>query len=604
MIELTDVAFAYTGGPTLFAGLTLDLEPGQLVLVAGGTGSGKSTLLATLNGLAPHFTGGTLTGEVRVHGRSTRLVPPRDMADLVGYVGQNPALGFVTSRVESELAFGMEQRGISPSDMRRRVEETLDLVGIADLRDRPLDSLSLGQQQRVALGAVLTAGPRVLVLDEPTSALDPVGAEEVLATITRLVHDLGLTVVLAEHRLERVLPYTDLVLHLPGDGTVVCGEPGDVLAGTSVAPPLLRLSERMGWDPAPLTVRDARRRVRGAGGLPARGGGTVGVTTTDRAKGAVPLRAGSGPGAGAAPGADGHRDVSTPGALNPDAARGSVVLRAAGVRVRYGAREAVRGVDLELRAGEITAVMGRNGSGKSSLLWALQGSGRRDGGTVDVKGVDPATARSRARSLVALVPQDVASLLFCESVAEECAAADREAGLAPGATSTALDALVSGVDRDAHPRDLSEGQRLALALAVMLAVPAATLLLDEPTRGLDYAAKDALVAILRRLATGGTAIAVATHDVELAALLVDRVVLMAEGEIVADGPARAMLTGSPAFAPQLAKVFAPTPWMTLRDVDASGAGDTTSVDARGTRDNIAAREPNDDVPESGVRHDP
>ncbi|SDD03177.1 energy-coupling factor transport system ATP-binding protein [Sanguibacter gelidistatuariae] len=548
MIEFMDVAFAHAGGPTVFAGFTLALEPGQLVLVAGGTGSGKSTLLATINGLAPHFTGGTLTGEVRVHGRSTREVPPRDMADLVGYVGQNPAHGFVTSRVESELAFAMEQRGVDPAAMRRRVEETLDLVGIADLRDRALDTLSLGQQQRVALGAVLTAGPRVLVLDEPTSALDPVGAEEVLATITRLVDDLGLTVVIAEHRLERVVHYADTVLHLPGDGTVVSGAPGVVLLGTPVAPPLMRLGQLLGWDPVPLTVREARRRARGPGGpLSA----TVSAVRDAPAGGALVLGART-------------------SAAAPTSGTGHCVLRATGVRVRYGAREAVRGVDLELVAGEVTAVMGRNGSGKSSLLWALQGSGRRDGGTVDVRGADPATAsRTLARTLVALVPQDVTSLLFCESVGEECAATDREAGLAHGATSTALDAMVAGIDRDTHPRDLSEGQRLALALVVMLAVPAAVLLLDEPTRGLDYAAKDALVAILRRLADAGTAIAVATHDVELAAVLVDRVVLMAEGEIVADGPARAMLTGSPAFAPQIAKVFAPSTWMTLRDVDAS-----------------------------------
>lgn len=552
MISFTDVAFAHRGAPTLFSGLTLDLEPGQLVLVTGSTGSGKSTLLATLNGLAPHFTGGTLTGEVRVHGRSTRLVPPRDMADLVGYVGQNPALGFVTSRVESELAFGMEQRGVDPRDMRRRIEETLDLVGIADLRERTLDSLSSGQQQRVALGAVLTAGPQVLVLDEPTSALDPVAAEEVLGTITRLVDDLGLTVVLAEHRLERVLPSADCVLHLPGDGTVVWGAPGDVLVGTPVAPPLLRLSEAMGWDPAPLTVRDARRRVRGTADQRLAGGARV---------------------VGAAASAPTTAPTTVPDmAVRDDAVRdmtasGAVVLRAAGIRVRYAQREAVRGVDLALRAGEVTAVMGRNGSGKSSLLWALQGSGRRDSGTVDVRGKDPATARSSARSLVALVPHDVGSLLFCESVSEECAVADRDTNRAAGVTSMSLDALVVGIDHESHPRDLSEGQRLALALAVMLASPTATLLLDEPTRGLDYAAKDALVETLRRLAAEGMAIAVATHDVELAALLADRVVLMAEGEIVADGPARAMLTGSPAFAPQMAKVFAPTSWMTLSDVD-------------------------------------
>lgn len=557
MIELTELSFAHAGSPTLFGGLTLTLEPGQLVLVAGATGSGKSTLLATLNGIAPHLTGGTLGGTVRVDGRSTRQVPPRDMADLVGYVGQNPAHGFVTARVESELAFGMEQRGVDPASMRRRVEETLDLVGIAHLRERTLASLSLGQQQRVALGAVLTAGPRVLVLDEPTSALDPVGAEEVLATLTRLVDDLGLTVVLAEHRLERVAHAADTVLYLPGDGTVVVGPPAVVLPGTPVAPPLVRLAAALGWDPVPLSVRAARRRAReesgASDGWPAASSTSASSTATS--------------------------STAEPGS----AASGSVALRARGVRVRYGALEAVRGVDLDLRAGEVTAVMGRNGSGKSSLLWALQGSGRRDGGSVLVDGADPArVSAARSRTLVALVPAEVASLLFCESVREECLVADEDAGLPAGSTAAALDELVPGIDRETHPRDLSEGERLALALAVMLAVPAAVLLLDEPTRGLDYAAKDALVVALRAIAARGTAVAVATHDVELAAVLVDRVVLMAEGEVVADGAARPMLTGSPAFAPQIAKVFAPAPVMLLADVlGPRGPGATGSAGSAG-----------------------
>ena len=167
----------------------------------------------------PHFTGGELRGRVTVDGRDTRTHPPRELADLVGVVTQDPLAGCVTDTLEEELAYGMEQLAIPPDVMRKRVEETLDLLGLAELRYRALHQLSAGQLQRVAIGAVLTAHPKVLVLDEPTSALDPTGAEEVLATITRLVHDLGVTVVMAEHRLERVVQYADRIVHVPGDGT-------------------------------------------------------------------------------------------------------------------------------------------------------------------------------------------------------------------------------------------------------------------------------------------------------------------------------------------------------------------------------------------------
>ena len=209
----------------------------------------------------PRFTGGVLTGDVLLDGRSIVDQPPRERAHLVGYVGQDPLAGFVADTVEEELAYGMEQLGTAPETMRRRVEETLDLLGIADLRSRDLRTLSGGQQQRVAIGAVLTTHPRVLVLDEPTSALDPTAAEEVLATITRLVHDLGLTVLLAEHRLERVVPFADRICLVTGDGGIRVDEPREILVDSPVAPPLVELGRLAGWDPLPLTVRDARRQA-------------------------------------------------------------------------------------------------------------------------------------------------------------------------------------------------------------------------------------------------------------------------------------------------------------------------------------------------------
>ena len=228
--------------------------------MVGETGSGKTTLLRCINGLVPHFSGGTLRGTVTVDGRSTKDYPPRDLADVVGFVGQNPLASFVTERVEDELAYTMENLGVPPDAMRRRVEDTLDLLGLQELRDRPLRALSGGQQQRVAIGAVLTASPRVLVLDEPTSALDPAAAEEVLNALARLVHDLGLTVVMAEHRLERVLPFADRLVLVPGGGhPLEVGPPEIVMRTASVAPPLIELGRAVGWDPLPLTVRDARR---------------------------------------------------------------------------------------------------------------------------------------------------------------------------------------------------------------------------------------------------------------------------------------------------------------------------------------------------------
>ncbi|MFB6813381.1 ABC transporter ATP-binding protein, partial [Streptomyces sp. NPDC056347] len=262
--EQVSVRYEEEERPTL-SGVDLTVPEGELVLLVGPSGVGKSTLLGTVSGLVPHFTGGTLGGRVTVDGRDTRTHRPRELADLVGTVGQDPLSHFVTDTVEDELAYGMESLGLAPDVMRRRVEETLDLLGLAELRDRPIATLSGGQQQRVAIGSVLTPHPKVLVLDEPTSALDPAAAEEVLAVLQRLVHDLGTTVLMAEHRLERVVQYADQVVLLPSRGAApVMGAPADVMAVSPVHPPVVALGRLAGWEPLPLTVRDARRR---AGGL-------------------------------------------------------------------------------------------------------------------------------------------------------------------------------------------------------------------------------------------------------------------------------------------------------------------------------------------------
>ncbi|GLY24601.1 ABC transporter ATP-binding protein [Micromonospora sp. NBRC 101691] len=543
MIEFDRVTVRYAGSDTpMLRDVTLHVDEGELCLVVGRTGAGKSTLLRAINGLVPHFTGGTLHGTVRVDGRDTRHHPPRDLADVVGVVGQDPLAGFVTDTVEEELAYGMEQLALPAPVMRKRVEETLDLLGIADLRHRPLRTLSGGQQQRVAIGAVLTSHPRVLVLDEPTSALDPTAAEDVLAAVTRLVHDLGVTVVLAEHRLERVVQYADRLVYLAGDGRVVEGDPATVLADADISPPLVELGRLAGWTPLPLSVRDARRRA---------------TTLRQRLTGTAPTTI-------------------------PTVADSVPLLTARSVVVRYPGTVAVAGVDLDLHPGRIVALMGRNGSGKSSLLWALQGSGPRQGGTVTVAGpdgpVDPkALPAAQARRRVGLVPQTPGDLLYLDTVNAECAQADRESGAPAGTCRALVDDLTPGLPGDRHPRDLSEGQRLGLALAVQLTAAPPVVLLDEPTRGLDYLAKRQFAALVRRLAATGRTVVVATHDVELVAGLADRVIVMAEGEVVAEGTAAEVMLASPAFAPQVAKVLAPEPWLTVDQVATALAGSGASA---------------------------
>ncbi|MFG2792670.1 ABC transporter ATP-binding protein [Streptomyces sp. NPDC048419] len=551
MIRFEDVCVTYDGmaEPTV-RGVDFEVPEGELVLLVGPSGVGKSTVLGTVSGLVPHFTGGTLRGRVTVAGRDTRTHKPRELADVVGTVGQDPLSHFVTDTVEDELAYGMESLGLAADVMRRRVEETLDLLGLTDLRNRSISTLSGGQQQRVAIGSVLTPHPKVLVLDEPTSALDPAAAEEVLAVLQRLVHDLGTTVLMAEHRLERVIQYADQVALMPSPGAPPqLGAPAEMMAVSPVYPPVVALGRLAEWSPLPLTVRDARRR---AGAFR---DGLSGLTAAPHEPPAVA-----------------HRPTPAPSSRrfrrkNPVSPAPTFVAEVRSLSVRRSPVQALRDVNLTVTPGETIALMGRNGAGKSTLLNTLVGLVAPTTGEVLTTGVIPhRTAPKDLVRRVGLVPQEPRDLLYADTVAAECAAADRDAQTDPGTCRALVTKLLPGIPDDTHPRDLSEGQRLTLALAVVLTASPPLLLLDEPTRGLDYAAKARLVTLLRALAAEGHAIILATHDVELAAELAHRVVLLAEGEVIADGPTAEVVVSSPSFAPQVTKILAPQEWLTVAQV--------------------------------------
>src|SRR5437762_2672145 len=326
------VGFAYPGGPVALTGVDLAIAAGELVVVVGDSGSGKSTLLRCANGLVPHSSGGRFSGSVLVGDRSTRSHRPRKLADLVGFVHQDPEAQFVVDHVETDLAFVLENLGTDAHTMRRRVEEVLDALAIAHLRDRSPATLSGGERQRCAIAGALASAPAVLVLDEPTSQLDPQGADDVLAALARLNADLGTTVLLAEHRLERAAPLAHRAVRIEEGRTATPGPPGDVLARYDGAPAVTRLGRALGWDPPPLTVREARafaaRAVLDLAPLP---------DATD-ARAAVP---------------------------------GETLLRARGLRVDLGGRAVLHDVSLELRSGDVVALLGRNGAGKTTLLRAL-----------------------------------------------------------------------------------------------------------------------------------------------------------------------------------------------------------------------------------------
>ncbi len=534
-IRFEHVSYTYPDGkrPAL-DDVSLEIPAGSFVLVVGPSGAGKSTFLRTIDGLVPHFYGGRWSGHISVHGRDPVALGPEGMASVVGFVGQDPEAHFVSELVEEELAFGMENFGVPPAEMRRRVAEILDRMGLTSLRQRRIETLSGGEKQRTAIASVLTLRPSILVLDEPTSQIDPQGAEEVLTSLRRLNETLGLTVVVSEHRLERVAQYADYILAFPGDGgRPIWGRPEDVLAQIDLAPPVVSLAKALGWEPMPLTPGEARRFLRT---LPA------------------PADAPS------------PRELADPG---------EILLRAEGIRFGYDGQPVLDDVSLEVRSGELVALMGRNGVGKTTLLRLLVGVLKPSGGSVRLiadggEMSPPDEPLERVVRHVGYVPQDPTMIFFADTVAEEVAFTRKQHRLPPEVPDALADALSLQPILRRYPRDLSGGEKQRAAIGAILAADPEVILLDEPTRGMDYRAKEDLARFLLAEKGRGRAIVMATHDTELVAHCADRVVVLENGRVAADGPVRQVLSDSPTFSTQVGRLFCDPRFLTVNDVLAGG----------------------------------
>jgi energy-coupling factor transport system ATP-binding protein len=521
-VEGLTYSYPHAAAPAL-AEVSLEVAPGEFVLLAGRSASGKSTLLKAACGLVPHFHGGEIAGAVGVAGLDAIATGPGKLAGAVGYLAQDPETQVVSTTVAAEIELPLEMRGDSPASRARAVEEVALALAIPQLLGRSVDTLSGGELQRVALAAALVTRPGLVLLDEPTSQLDPVAGDELIWLLRRLNEEWGVAVLLAEHRLERCLAAADRVVAMESGRVAFDGPPAGFLAWAQSADPALetpaaRLFSLAGIEPLPTGVRDARR--------------TLAAETAP----AFPH-----PGKGGAAEARPLEPTSSP--LDARSSR-DAALSARGLWVELERDEqphdVLRGVDLTISRGQRVALMGRNGAGKSTLLRAAAGL------------VEPVAGKLAVPAGIALLTQNPSDYLVRERVGDELPGEE-------GAAALRLVGLEHTVDAD--PRDLSGGERQRLALAIALAgriereqLPG-IVALDEPTRGMDRARKDDLVELIAELARRGAGVVVATHDVEFAAAFADRVVLLGEGAAIADGPAAEILSGGWYFATEVARVL-------------------------------------------------
>jgi energy-coupling factor transport system ATP-binding protein len=523
-LSIEALSYRYAGAEKrTLNGISLEVAPGEFVVLAGLSGSGKTSLLRAACGLVPHFHGGELEGRASVAGRDTRDFGPGELADVVGYVAQDPETQIISTTVAAELDLPLRFRGDEPASRARAIEEVALALNIAHLLPRTVSTLSGGEMQRVALAVALVTRPPLVLLDEPTSQLDPVAGDELIWLLRRLNEEWGVAVVLAEHRLERCFAAADRVIAMDSGRISFDGPPRAFLedavgSGSDLGTPAATMFSLAGMDPLPVGVRDARATLR-VRGIPT--GGPAG-------------------GEEANAGAAGH---SASGRRERRKANGRA-LKASGLWVELdpgeGPVDVLRGLDLAIEPGEKVALMGRNGAGKSSLLRTAAGL------------LEPAAGQIEARGGIALLTQNPGDFLVRESIAEELSGESGEA---------ALEAVGLDVAPESDPRDLSGGERQRLALAITLAgrmegreLPD-LIALDEPTRGMDRRLKDGLSALCRTLSGRGAAVLIATHDVEFAATFADRVVLLGDGELIADADTGSVLSGGWYFATEVSRVL-------------------------------------------------
>jgi len=533
MIRIKDLTFTYPGGlnPALQI-QSLHIPHGSFTLITGRSGSGKSTLLRLTNALVPYFSGGTITGSILVNGYNPLVVGPQAMSRHVGFVFQEPENQFVVDIVEDEIAFSMENAAIPRKEMQARMQTILEQLNIQHLRFRKVNSLSGGETQRVAIAAALVLMPELLVLDEPTSQLDPQAAQEVLTLLDQLRRERSITILIAEHRLERVLPFCDYMLHLTTRNAVPSwGTPNEIISTCELQPPVIRLAQLRNWQPLPLSVDAAMPFARQE---------QFTQLQTEKVESST-----------------------------KDEQSNQPVFSIRNLSFAYGSLPVLENINFDLRRKDRLVIMGPNGAGKSTLLRALIGLVKPNQGEILFNGESIVQMHSAdiCRS-VGFLPQDPNALLFSETVTQELETSLRNHQLPMDrkAIQEMLDQLKLKEEGPTYPRDLSTGERQRVALGAISITKPKVLILDEPTRGLDQLAKYSLLELLKEWNRNGVTILMVTHDVEMAASFASRVILLEEGHLIADGNPRKILHQFPRYFTQIAQLFPESGLLTVKDL--------------------------------------
>lgn len=538
MISFQNVSFSYpNAAKPAIKDISFTIDKGEMVLLTGVSGSGKSTLLRCINGLVPHFSGGSISGRISVDGHEPIKESPKSLCHVVGFVFQDPESQFIMDQVEDEIAFVLENFALPPGEIEKRIDKVLSILQLKDLRNRQINTLSGGEQQRVAIASVLALQPSILVLDEPTSQLDPQSAESLLYTLKDLNENQNLTVILSEHRLERIIPFCDRIIHLNHQGYLEAqGHPRQVFQQINIEVPLIEAAKTLNWQSIPLTINEARQFFQQQ---------NQSITNNDN-----PIV---------------HTDETFP----PEKNFHKTLIQVKNLNFSYNSVPVIRDINLDIKQGETVVLMGVNGAGKSTLLRCLVGLLRSQSGEILFAGKDirHLSIADICRE-VAYLPQDPNMMLFADRVEDELwiTLRNHRIQIPPITPQKLLSQLGLLEKAEQYPRDLSTGERQRVALGAVLVTKPQAILLDEPTRGLDYAAKKNLIELLKIWQLEDKAILLITHDVEFAAQVADSVIILDHGKIIKQGKAKDIFAHYSPYMTQLAQAFPNTGWITEKDI--------------------------------------
>lgn len=551
IIRIDHVSFSYgEASARALDEVTLSVSPGDFLGIIGPSGAGKTTLASAMSGAIPHHYTGPLFGSVLVDGKDTCAVTLTDISQVVGSVLQDIDTQMVASVVEDEMLFGLENFGVPHSQIEERVIDALETVGIADLRERDIATLSGGQKQKVAIAAILALRPRVLVLDEPTAALDPASSRMVFETLRSINRELGVTVVIIEQKVALLSEYASRIAVMQGGRIALEGTPSEVFSHSAElrsigvdSPRVTRISNSLAarglieaGEPC-LNVREASLLIQNlckASSPAPRAAATAGA---DRAAADAPATAGADHATTASPGECGMAESPRRPAVKPGA---SPVVHLRDVTYTYpGGGASVRHLNLEVYPGEFVGLVGQNGAGKTTATKLVNGLLKPSSGTVEVAGLDTRTARtSQIARHAATLFQNPDHQICRDTVLDEVAFGLELGGVDAETARERARAVAEdfGLPLGEAPFSLSRGQRQMVALASVVVLEPELVILDEPTSGLDYRECMTVMETVRRMADRGSAVIMVCHDMEVVSDFAERLVVMADGEIAAAGP--------------------------------------------------------------------